>query len=239
MYQQRSLILLPNHLHGQYSQSICNEFLRVSIFWIRSAKIFTMYIKDLGSVFIASAPQIGKEHTNMHSLLWITQIHQHVGGVNKKFNHEAVVNPSRPLGDPNSFNFMHFLGKFGKSYVGTPSPLESWCTHLGEILDLLLQRKLFTTPYVRGEYSFWVITFLIHFMLVFLLYIYIGLKINSPHLIHQAWQVTSSACHYVNLSRYRRAYEVQKVRVQNRTRTTIFAMSSGARHLDILALLLL
>ena len=98
MYQQRSLILLPNHLHGQYSQSICNEFLRVSIFWIRSAKIFTMYIKDLGSVFIASAPQIGKEHTNMYSLLWITQIHQHAGGWIRNLITKQWWIPRAPLG---------------------------------------------------------------------------------------------------------------------------------------------
>ena len=37
-----------------------------------------------------------------------------------------------PLG-PNSFNFMQFLGKFGKIVCWRPP--ESWCPHLGEILD--------------------------------------------------------------------------------------------------------
>ena len=37
---------------------------------------------------------------------------------------------------PNSFNFMQFLGKFGK--IVCWRPLESWRPHLGEILDPLL-----------------------------------------------------------------------------------------------------
>ena len=40
---------------------------------------------------------------------------------------------ARPPG-PNSFNFMQFLGKFGK-FVCWHLPLESWRPHLGEILD--------------------------------------------------------------------------------------------------------
>ena len=38
----------------------------------------------------------------------------------------------RPQG-PNSFNFMQFWGKFGKSYVGTPPG--GWSPHIREILD--------------------------------------------------------------------------------------------------------
>ena len=38
-----------------------------------------------------------------------------------------------PPWGPNSFNFMQFLGKYGKSYVG--APLGSWRPVLGEILD--------------------------------------------------------------------------------------------------------
>ena len=38
-----------------------------------------------------------------------------------------------PPGGPNSFNFMQFLGKFGK--IVCWCPLESWRPLLGEILD--------------------------------------------------------------------------------------------------------
>ena len=31
--------------------------------------------------------------------------------------------------DPNSFNFMQFLGNLAKSYVGAPSSGESWIRH--------------------------------------------------------------------------------------------------------------
>ena len=36
---------------------------------------------------------------------------------------------------PNSFNFMQFLGKFGKIICWRPPSPEGWCPHLGEILD--------------------------------------------------------------------------------------------------------
>ena len=36
---------------------------------------------------------------------------------------------------PNSFNFMQFLGNFGKIVCWRPPP-EGWRPHLGEILDL-------------------------------------------------------------------------------------------------------
>ena len=39
-------------------------------------------------------------------------------------------------GGPDSFNFMQFLGKFGK--IVCWRPLDSWQPHLGEILDLQL-----------------------------------------------------------------------------------------------------
>ena len=38
-----------------------------------------------------------------------------------------------PPGGPNSLNFMHFLGNFGKIVCWRPP--ESWRPHLGEILD--------------------------------------------------------------------------------------------------------
>ena len=41
---------------------------------------------------------------------------------------------SRSSRGPNSFNFMQFLGKFGKIVNWRPPP-ESWHRHLGEILD--------------------------------------------------------------------------------------------------------
>ena len=44
--------------------------------------------------------------------------------------------PPPPVGS-NSFNFMQFLGKFGK-IMCWPLPPESWRPHLGEILDPLL-----------------------------------------------------------------------------------------------------
>ena len=40
-----------------------------------------------------------------------------------------------PPGGPNSFNFIQFLGKFGKIVCWRPSPLGSWRPLLGEILD--------------------------------------------------------------------------------------------------------
>ena len=40
---------------------------------------------------------------------------------------------ARPPGGPNSFNFMQFLGKFGKIVCWRPP--ESWRPLLGEILD--------------------------------------------------------------------------------------------------------
>ena len=45
----------------------------------------------------------------------------------------------RPPG-PNSFNFMQFLGKFGKIICWRP--LEGWRPHLGEILDPPLLQKI-------------------------------------------------------------------------------------------------
>ena len=43
---------------------------------------------------------------------------------------------TRPPGGPNSFNFMQFLGKFGKIVCWhPPPPLGSWRPLLGEILD--------------------------------------------------------------------------------------------------------
>ena len=41
-----------------------------------------------------------------------------------------------PPGGPNSFNFMHFLGKFAK--IVCWGPLGSWCPLLRETLDLPL-----------------------------------------------------------------------------------------------------
>ena len=40
-----------------------------------------------------------------------------------------------PPGGPNSFNFMQFLGKFGKIVCWRPPPPGSWRPLLGEILD--------------------------------------------------------------------------------------------------------
>ena len=42
---------------------------------------------------------------------------------------------SPPPGGPNSFNFMQFLGKFGKIVCWRPPPRGSWRPLLGEILD--------------------------------------------------------------------------------------------------------
>ena len=42
---------------------------------------------------------------------------------------------ARPPGGPNSFNFMQFLGKFGKIVCWRPPPPGSWRPHLVEILD--------------------------------------------------------------------------------------------------------
>ena len=43
---------------------------------------------------------------------------------------------AHPPGGPNSFNFMQFLGKFGKIVrMRPPPPLGSWRPLLGEILD--------------------------------------------------------------------------------------------------------
>ena len=44
-----------------------------------------------------------------------------------------------PSGGPNSFDFMHFLGNFGKIVCWRPPPLGSWRPLLREILDLPLQ----------------------------------------------------------------------------------------------------
>ena len=45
-----------------------------------------------------------------------------------------------PPKGPDSFNFMQFLGKIGKSYVGAPSPhLKGWRPNLREILDPPMQ----------------------------------------------------------------------------------------------------
>ena len=43
--------------------------------------------------------------------------------------------PAPPNWGTNSFNFMQFLGKFGKIVCWRPPPPESWCPHHGEILD--------------------------------------------------------------------------------------------------------
>ena len=43
--------------------------------------------------------------------------------------------PPPPPRGPNSFNFMQFLGKFGKIVCWRPPPPESWRPLLGEILD--------------------------------------------------------------------------------------------------------
>ena len=50
---------------------------------------------------------------------------------------KGVVRDVHPL-VPNYFNFMQFLGKFGKIICWCPL-LGSWCPHLGKILDLPLQ----------------------------------------------------------------------------------------------------
>ena len=47
--------------------------------------------------------------------------------------HSKILDVPPPRG-PNSFNFMQFLGKFGKIVCWRP-PLESWHPLLGEILD--------------------------------------------------------------------------------------------------------
>ena len=57
-----------------------------------------------------------------------------------------------PPGGPNSFNFMQFLGNFGKIVCWRP-PLGSWRPLLGEILDPPLV-TLFTCHYaVEGKIS--------------------------------------------------------------------------------------
>ena len=52
-------------------------------------------------------------------------------------NSKATSLPVTDLRGPNSFNFMQFLGEFGKIICcqPPPPPPESWCPHLGEILD--------------------------------------------------------------------------------------------------------
>ena len=47
--------------------------------------------------------------------------------------HSEIVDAPLPWG-PNSFNFVQFLGKFGKIICWYP--LEGWCPHLRDILDL-------------------------------------------------------------------------------------------------------
>ena len=49
-----------------------------------------------------------------------------------------------PPGGPNSFNFMQFLGKFGKFLCLRPPP-GSWCPLFGEILDPPLGLNNFET----------------------------------------------------------------------------------------------
>ena len=49
--------------------------------------------------------------------------------------HSEIVDAPLPWG-PNSFNFVQFLGKFGK--IVCWCPLEGWCPHLRDILDLSL-----------------------------------------------------------------------------------------------------
>ena len=44
-------------------------------------------------------------------------------------------------GGPNSFNFMQFLGKYGKIVCWRPPPPGSWRPLLGEILDLPLSAQ--------------------------------------------------------------------------------------------------
>ena len=48
--------------------------------------------------------------------------------------HSKILDAPPPPGGPNSFNFMQFLGNFGKIICWRP-PLGSWRPLLGEILD--------------------------------------------------------------------------------------------------------
>ena len=57
----------------------------------------------------------------------VTSYHSPVADLHSK------ILDARPPGSPNSFNFMQFLGKFGK--IVCWRPLESWRPLLGEILD--------------------------------------------------------------------------------------------------------
>ena len=50
--------------------------------------------------------------------------------------------PPGPEG-PNYFNFMQFLGNFGKILCWRPLPEKDWSPHLGEILDRLLLKISF------------------------------------------------------------------------------------------------
>ena len=54
-------------------------------------------------------------------------------------------------GGLNSFNFMQFLGKFGKTVCWRP--LEGWCPHLGEILDPPLNKHPLVTQKWRTDLS--------------------------------------------------------------------------------------
>ena len=56
--------------------------------------------------------------------------------------------PPPPPPGPNSFNFMQFLGKFGKFVCWRP-PRGSWCPLLGEILDppLVISHTIFNSMY--------------------------------------------------------------------------------------------
>ena len=56
--------------------------------------------------------------------------------------HSKILDARPPLGGPNSFNFMQFLGKFGKIVCWRP-PLGSWRPLLGEILDPPLHTSVY------------------------------------------------------------------------------------------------
>ena len=72
----------------------------------------------------------GTHHTRMHSCVLAVADLRGVRGTRA------------PLGGPNSFNFMQFLGKFGKFVCWRHPPRGSWRPLLGEILDPPLIRLI-------------------------------------------------------------------------------------------------
>ena len=75
---------------------------------------------------LCTRPQVGT--LNISALKFINKALKSVADLHSK------ILDARPPGGPNSFNFMQFLGKFGKIVCWRP-PLESWRPLLGENVD--------------------------------------------------------------------------------------------------------